>query len=106
MQWNTINYHGASDVARPPRPCGKCEGVLATLSSLSFGFIDCIIDRMIELDISQSELARRMKVSSPYVSKLLNRDVNLSFATASKFATALGLEFHPLFQLNKTAIPH
>ena len=80
--------------------------MISNANSLSSSFIDCIIDRMIELNISQSELARRMKVSSPYITKLLNRDVNLSFATASKFATALGLEFHPLFQLNKTAIPH
>ena len=64
-------------------------------NTLSSSFIDCIIDRMIELNISQSELARRMKVSSPYVTKLLNRDVNLSFGTASKLANALGMEFQP-----------
>lgn len=67
-------------------------------NSLSSSFIDCIIDRMIELNMSQSELARRMKVSSPYVTKLLNRDVNLSFCTASKLATALGLDFQPILR--------
>jgi len=67
-------------------------------NTLSSSFIDCIIDRMIELSISQSELARRMKVSSPYVTKLLNRDINLSFATASKLAAALGLDFMPLLR--------
>ena len=67
-------------------------------NSLSSGFIDCIIDRMIELNISQSELARRMKVSSPYVSKVLNHDTNLSFGTASKLANALGLEFQPVLR--------
>ena len=37
-----------------------------------------------------------MKVSSPYVTKLLNHDVNLSFSTASKLANALGLDFMPV----------
>lgn len=69
-----------------------------TANSLSSNFIDCIIDRMIELNMSQSELARRMKVSPPYVTKLLNRDVNLSFCTASKLAAALGLDFQPVLR--------
>jgi transcriptional regulator with XRE-family HTH domain len=69
-------------------------------NSVSSDSIDCIIDRMIELNISQSELARRMKVSSPYVSKVLNHDTNLSFGTASKLATALGLEFSPVLHLS------
>ena len=69
-------------------------------SMLSAAFIGNIVKRMSELDITQTELARRMKVSSPYVTKLLNRDINLSFGTASKLANALGLDFQPVLSLS------
>ena len=45
--------------------------------------------------MSQSELARRMNVSRPYVTKVLSRDVNFSFKTAAKLANALKMDFFP-----------
>ena len=68
-------------------------------NTLSSSFIGSIVDRMTELDVTQTELARRMNVSCPYVHKVLNHDINLSFGTASKLASALGLDFQPVLRL-------
>ena len=54
-----------------------------------------ILRRMKQLGVSQTELARRMKVSRPYVTKALSRDVNFSFRTAAKLANALKMDFFP-----------
>ena len=37
----------------------------------------------------------RMKVSRPYITKVLRRDVNFSFRTAAKLANALKMDFFP-----------
>ena len=51
---------------------------------------------MKELGLNQTTLAKRMKVSRAYVSKVLSgRDVNFSFATALRFARALKMDFTP-----------
>ena len=54
-----------------------------------------ILRRMRELGVNQSELARRMKVSKPYITKVLRQDVNFSFRTAAKLARALEMDFFP-----------
>ena len=54
-----------------------------------------ILLRMKELGVSQTELARRMKVSRPYITKVLHEDVNFSFRTAAKLAAALKMDFVP-----------
>ena len=50
---------------------------------------------MKQLGISQTELARRMNVSRPYISKVLRQDVNFSFRTAARLANALKMDFFP-----------
>ena len=45
--------------------------------------------------MSQTDLARRMKVSRPYITKVLRQDVNFSFRTAAKLANALKMDFMP-----------
>ena len=50
---------------------------------------------MKELGVSQTELAKRMHVSRPYISKVLRQDVNFSFRTAAKLANALKMDFMP-----------
>ena len=45
--------------------------------------------------MNQTELARRMKVSRPYITKVLHEDVNFSFRTAAKLAAALKMDFFP-----------
>ena len=54
-----------------------------------------IVLRMKELGISQTDLAKRMKVSRPYITKVLRQDVNFSFRTAAKLARALQMDFTP-----------
>ena len=58
-------------------------------------FLRQILLRMKELGVSQTELARRMNVSRPYITKVLSRDVNFSFRTAAKLANALMMDFFP-----------
>lgn len=58
-------------------------------------FLRCILRRMKELGVSQSELARRMKASRPYVVKVLHGDVNITLGAAARFAQALQLDFWP-----------
>lgn len=44
---------------------------------------------MIQSGVNRTELARRMKVSKPYVSKLLSGTANVSLQTLAKVSTAL-----------------
>lgn len=50
---------------------------------------------MKELGVNNTELAKRMKVSRPYITKVLSGDVNFTFHTAGKLATALKMDFFP-----------
>lgn len=58
-------------------------------------FLRRILLRMKELGVSQTELAKRMKVSRPYITKVLLQDVNITFRTAAKLAGALKMDFFP-----------
>ena len=58
-------------------------------------FLRQVLKRMKKLGMSQSELANAMKVSRPYISKVLRQDVNISFQTAAKLANALKMDFLP-----------
>lgn len=58
-------------------------------------FLKSILLRMKELGVSQTELAARMKASRPYVSKALHGEINITFASAVRFAKALQLDFFP-----------
>ena len=58
-------------------------------------FLRGILQRMKELGISQTELARRMNASRPYVVKVLHGEVNITLGSAARFAEALKLDFFP-----------
>ena len=66
-----------------------------SLDHIGSAFLRRILRRMKELGVSQSELAHRMQVSRPYISKVLRQDVNFSFRTAAKLANALKMDFFP-----------
>ena len=66
-----------------------------TLDKIGSAFLRQILLRMKELGVSQTELARRMEVSRPYITKVLRQDVNFSFRTAAKLAAALKMDFFP-----------
>ena len=68
---------------------------MTTIDHIGSAFLRRILRRMKQLGISQTELARRMNVSRPYVTKVLSRDVNFSFRTAAKLANALKMDFFP-----------
>ena len=68
---------------------------MKAIDKIGSAFLRRILLRMKELGVSQTELARRMKVSRPYITKLLHQDVNFSFRTAAKLANALRMDFFP-----------
>ena len=68
---------------------------MKAVDRIGSAFLRRILRRMKELGMSQSELAARMKVSRPYITKVLRQDVNFSFRTAAKLANALRMDFFP-----------
>ena len=68
---------------------------MKAIDKIGSAFLRRILRRMKELGVSQSELAARMHVSRPYITKVLRQDVNFSFRTAAKLANALKMDFFP-----------
>ena len=68
---------------------------MKAIDRIGSAFLRRILLRMKELGVSQTELAQRMKVSRPYITKVLHSDVNISFRTAAKLANALKMDFFP-----------
>ena len=68
---------------------------MKAIDRVGSAFLRRILLRMKEMGVSQTELAQRMNVSRPYISKLLHQDVNFSFRTAAKLANALKMDFFP-----------
>ena len=58
-------------------------------------FLRAVVKRMKELGLNKSTLAERMKISRPYVVKVLRGDVNISLGSAARFAKALEMDFVP-----------
>ena len=58
-------------------------------------FLRQILLRMKKLGMSKTVLAKKMRVSRPYVTKVLSGDVNFSFTTAARLARALKMDFFP-----------
>ena len=74
---------------------------MVTVDRVGSQFLRKILLRMKRMGINQTELARRMKVSKPYITKVLRQDVNFSFRTAAKLARALEMDFIPGLQERK-----
>ena len=68
---------------------------MKAIDRIGSAFLRRILRRMKELGMSQTDLAQRMKVSRPYITKVLHQDVNFSFRTATKLANALKMDFFP-----------
>ena len=68
---------------------------MTAVDHICSAFLRRILRRMRELGLNQSDLARRMHVSRPYITKVLRQDVAFSFRTAAKLAQALEMDFFP-----------
>ena len=68
---------------------------MKTANHIVCAFLRRCIVQMKRMGINQTELARRMKISRPYVTKLLSGDVNITFASAERLAKALRMDFFP-----------
>ena len=81
----------------PVRSCTKYDTILPMKTANKVGslFLRCNLLRMKELGVSQTELAKRMNASRPYVVKVLHGDVNITLGSAARFAKALQLDFFP-----------
>ena len=73
------------------------------VDSVGSAFLRRIRRRMKELGMSQTDLARQMNVSRPYITKVLHQDVNFSFRTAAKLANALKMDFFPELRPQESA---
>ena len=59
-------------------------------------FLRTILLRMKELGVTKTALAKKMRVSRPYITNLLSgKDVNITFKTAYRLAKALQMDFFP-----------
>ena len=76
---------------------------MRAIDKVGSAFLRQILLRMKELGVSQSELAERMQVSRPYITKVLHQDVNFSFRTAAKLANALKMDFLPELRPQESA---
>ena len=68
---------------------------MTPVDKIGSAFLRRILKQMKRLGVNQTELARRMNVSRPYVTAVLKHDVNISFLTAAKLARALRMDFFP-----------
>ena len=68
------------------------------IDKIGSAFLRRILLRMKELGVSQTELAKRLEVSRPYITKVIHQDVNITFRTAARFAEALKLDFFPVLR--------
>ena len=71
---------------------------MKTANHLVCAFLRRCIVQMKRLGLTQTELAKRMKISRPYVTKLLSGDVNITFASAERLAKALKMDFFPMLK--------
>ena len=58
-------------------------------------FLRRCLRQMKRLGMNQTDLAKRMQVSRPYITKLMSGDVNITFETALRLAKAVGMDFFP-----------
>ena len=69
---------------------------MTAIDKIGSAFLRRILLRMKELGVSQTELAKKMRVSRPYITNLLSgKDVNITFKTAYRLAKALQMDFFP-----------
>lgn len=57
---------------------------------------------MKRLGMNQTDLAKRMQVSRPYITKLMSGDVNITFETALRLAKAVKMDFMPQLRDKET----
>ena len=62
-----------------------------------------LIGRIQELGLTQAQLAKRMGVSQPNVSKMLNREENMTLRSLAVLANALGAEWEAFKLVDKKA---
>ena len=73
-----------------------------SVNHLVCAFLRRCIRQMKKLGLNQTQLAQRLRVSRPYVTKLLSGDVNISFGAAMRLARALELDFMPELKERET----
>ena len=68
---------------------------MSAIDRIGSSFLRAILSRMKDMGMNKTELAVRMNVSRPYITKVLRGDVNFTFSTAIRFAQALEMDFFP-----------
>ena len=65
-------------------------------------FLRRCLRQMKRLGMNQTDLAKRMQVSRPYITKLMSGDVNITFETALRLAKAVKMDFMPQLRDKET----
>ena len=77
-----------------------------TANHLGTVFLRTILLRMKELGVTKTGLAKKMRVSRPYITNLLSgKDVNITFRTAYRLAKALQMDFFPELSVEGARMP-
>ena len=77
-----------------------------TANHIGTVFLRTILLRMKELGVTKTGLAKKMRVSRPYITNLLSgKDVNITFKTAYRLAKALQMDFFPELSVEGTRTP-
>ncbi len=61
---------------------------------------------MVRQNVSRLELARRLSVKAPYVTRLLRGEVDITFNLAPRVAHALGTKWNPSLTDAAQSVPH
>lgn len=73
-----------------------------SVNHLVCAFLSRCIRQMQKLGLTQTELAKRMKVSRPYVTRILSGDVNITFGTALRLARLFEMDLMPELRDNES----
>ena len=79
---------------------------MRAVNHIGLVFLRTILLRMKELGVTKTGLAKKMRVSRPYITNLLSgKDVNITFKTAYRLAKALQMDFFPELSVEGTRTP-
>jgi len=68
----------------------------AQIQTAKLIFMEEVLERMEQIDMSRSELACKLKCKPSFITKLLDGRNNFTFATAVRVAMALNMKFIPI----------
>lgn len=72
----------------------KASVALQNRYHLAISFVEEVLKSMERLKMNKADLARKLNVSPPYISKLMHCEDNLTIQQMCRIADAVGLTIH------------